>query len=225
MNDGKKHFERGMARKSDGDHEAARVELQRAVELMPECPEAWAELGWVTYALQIQLDDAATCLERAVQLDPRFGTAHLYLGVVLNRLDRRVASESHFRSALGLLDDAALGHAVFAEEFLWRNSRYGEAEEHFLAALKVDPRCTLALRHYAEMLGCHGRDIEALELFKRGLNEAPNDNRLVAAYDRFLAQIDADDRDPNECLRAAVEKDPHYVRGILSLNEGGSLKP
>jgi len=84
---------------------------------------------------------------------------------VLNRLSEPDASERHFQIALKLSDDPALVNSTFAEEFLWHNSRYGEAEDHFLSALEVAPKMVQALRDYARMLACHGRDAEAERLF------------------------------------------------------------
>jgi len=141
----------------------------------------------------------------------------MYLGIVLNRLLDPHASERHFQIALKLSDDSALVKSTYAEEFLWHNSRYGEAEEHFLSALEIDPEMVLALRDYARMLACHGRDAEAKWLFNRALEINPNDRHTRRAYDEFVGETMSEDRDPDECLQAAIEKDPAYVRGIAVL--------
>lgn len=216
------HFKRGMARKAEGQYKAAYRDLQMAVEAVPEHAEAWSELGWLTYGLELGLGEAARCLEHAIRLDPRMGMAQLYYGIVLHRQEERDAAEAHFRLALGLVDDTALAHAVFAEEFLWRNSRYGEAEDHFRAALESNPDLAIALRDYARMLACHGRDAEAKEMFSRALRVNPTDKHTNAAYDEFLSELVAEDRDPDERLRSAIDKDPRYVGGILCLQRRNS---
>lgn len=216
-NNEENHFERAMGFKRARQLEAAREALRDAVAAAPDHAEAWAELGWITYVLELGLGEAARCLERGVRLDPYDGMAHLYLGIVSNRRDQQEVSEAHFRLALGLTDDPALVHAFFAEEFLWGNGRYGEAEEHFRAALDADPDLVLALRDYARMLTCHGRDGEAMEMFQRALRADPSDERTREAYDAFLIDLVAEDRDPDDCLRAAVERDPEYIEGRLCL--------
>ena len=221
---GEENFKRGMTRKEEGHYRAAHNDLRKAVEVAPEHAEAWSELGWLTYGLGMGLDEAERCLERAIRLDPHLGMAQLYLGVVLHRQDEKEAAEARFRLALGLVEDIALVHAVFAEEFLWRNSRYGEAEQHFRAALSIDPDLVLALRDYARMLACHGRDAEAKELFSRALRADPTDMHTKEAYGEFLAELVADDRDPDECLREAIKKDPQYTCGIQCLQERSSRR-
>ncbi len=141
----------------------------------------------------------------------------MYLGIVLHRLSELHESETHFRIAIELSDDPAIVHSTFAEEFLWHNSRYGEAEEHFLAALELSPDLVLALRDYARMLTCHGRDDEAQQLFNRAIDIDPTDPHTKRAYEEFLRETTSDDRDPDEYLRAAVDKDPTYARGISVL--------
>ena len=158
------------------------------------------------------------CLERSIELDPSLSDAHMYLAIVLNRLERRDDSEAHFGTALGLTDHPALVHSVFAEEFLWHNSRYGEAEHHFKAALGNDPNCVYALRSYARMLACHGRDFEAKVHFDEALEIDPDDQHTKRSFDEFLLDLVAEDRDPDDCLRAAIAKDPNHTEGIQCLN-------
>ena len=171
--DANAHFKRGMEKASGRQYQAAHRDFQRAVEVGPDHAEAWSELGWLTYGLDLGLGEASQCLEQAIRLDPMLGMAHLYYGVVSHRQSENERAEAHFCMALGLVEQPGLAHAVYAEEFLWRNSRYGEAEEHFRAALDLDPDLVLALRDYARMLVCHGRDAESKEMFSRALRVDP----------------------------------------------------
>ena len=70
------------------------------------------------------------------------------------------------------------------------------------------------MRDYARMLTCHGRDDEAKRRFLRAIKLDEEDKYTKRAYDEFLEDINSDSRDPDECLCAAVEKDPNYVEGI-----------
>ena len=64
------------------------------------------------------------------------------------------------------------------------------------------------------MLACHGRDDEAKRLFLRAIQVDAGNRYIQRAYDEFLREIESDSRDPDECLRAAVAKDPKYAKGI-----------
>ncbi|KAA3607148.1 MAG: tetratricopeptide repeat protein [Planctomycetota bacterium] len=211
------YYENGLAAIERGCLEAAEREFRRAVETDPSHASGWSKLGWLTFGLGRDLNDARSCLERAVNLDPALGIARVYLGVVYNRLERVADSEASFLLALELGDHLALVHAVYAEEFLWRRSRYGDAEENFRAALDHDSESVLALRDYARMLACHGRDTEARRYFEKAISLDPDDRFTIKAYEEFLQEVAAEDRDPTECLQAAVDKDKNYTEGIRCL--------
>ena len=218
MNGAVTHYENGLAAKSVGEYPRAIGELQLAIEIDPHHAESHQELGWLTYGTGGELLHAREHLETAIRINPELGDAHMYLGIVLNRLSRHQESELCFRMALTLSADPALVHSTFAEEFLWHNGRYGEAEEHFLTALRLSPDSVLALLDYARMLTCHGRDSEAKRLFVRALDIDPDDSHTKRAYGEFVRETVSEARDANECLRAAIHKDPRYVEGIAILN-------
>ncbi len=211
------HFQRGLKAQAARRWELAAHEFRRTVELNPEHAKAYLELGCIIYRLEIGLDEARACLESSIRLDPSSANAQMWLAVILSRLERLGDSEAHFRMALGLTDDPAVVHSVFAEELLWHNSRYGDAERHFKAALGHDPDLVLALRDYARMLACHGRDAEAKQNFDRALEIDPDDRFTKRAYEEFLLELDDVGRNQDECLREAIAKDPNYTDGIQCL--------
>lgn len=213
------HYQQGLEARDASELTRAVCEFQLAIELNSRHAEAYLELGCATYASGASLEKARIYIETALKINPSLRYAHMYLAIVLNRLKMLDDSEAHFRIALGQSDDPALVHSTFAEEFLWHNSRYGEAEEHFMAALRHDPKCVLALRDYARMLACHGRDAEAKRLFVRALKLDPDDRYTKREYDEFLREIMSEDRNQDVCLRGAIEKDPNYTEGIMCLSK------
>ena len=212
------HYNNGLQAKSNSEYGRAIDEFRLAVDVDPDNADAHKELGWLTYGINGSLIEACNHLESALCLNAQLGDAHMYLGIVLNRLSKLGESEAHFRIALEQSEDPAIVHSTFAEDFLWHKGRYGEAEQHFLEALRLCPEMTLALRDYARMLSCHGRDDEAQNLFQRALDIDPKNRHTKRAYEEFMREKESDDRNPDECLRAAVKKDPSYVGGIAALN-------
>ena len=215
------HYQQGLEAKAKNDLDVAVYELRRAIHFDSRHAKAYQELGWLTYAKGENLRKAQDSLERSIQLDPSLSDAHMYLAIIMNRLGRTDDSEAMFKISLSLTEDFAIVHSTFAEEFLWHNSRYGEAEHHFKLALKHDPDCVLALRDYARMLACHGRDTEAKRYFEKALHLSPTDRHTKHAYDEFKRDIMADDRNPDDCLRAAIGKDPNYSEGVKYLSSRG----
>jgi tetratricopeptide (TPR) repeat protein len=110
------HYQRGLDARSANKPKKAINEFRRAVELNPQHAEAYQELGWVTYGTDGDLERAWAYLNAALDIDPSLSDAHMYLGIVLNRLGELHDSETHFRRALSLSDDPTLAHATFAEE-------------------------------------------------------------------------------------------------------------
>jgi tetratricopeptide (TPR) repeat protein len=219
LKEAEKHIEEGIEFKKAGEYQAAILEFEAAVNLEPKCAIAQMELGWLIYGYQNDLNKAQQHLIKALEVDDSLANAHMYLGIVLNRLGIKGDAEYHFKKSIMLSKDAAnsaIAHATYAEEFLWHNSIYGDAEKHFKSALAKDPDCTLAIRDYARMLACHGRNEEAKALFNKALTLDPDDEYTKNGLKLILEE---QNREPIECLRKAVKKDPNYSEGIRILGE------
>ena len=96
---------------------------------------------------------------------------------------------------------------------------FGEAEEHLRTALSIDPCCVPAIRDYARMLACHGRDREATRLFQKALSIDPRNKYTRKEMAIFTETINDKRGNPVERLRKAVKKDPNYSEGARILKE------
>jgi predicted O-linked N-acetylglucosamine transferase (SPINDLY family) len=84
-----------------GDLAAAENFLRGAIDLRPEEPRWWRDLG-VVYLGREDWPSALGALNRAVELDPSLASAHALLGGLQRRLWRFEESQSHFTRALEL---------------------------------------------------------------------------------------------------------------------------
>jgi tetratricopeptide (TPR) repeat protein len=214
-----RHLEQGKSFKSFGEYQSAIAAFENAVRLNPLDPVAYMELGLLSFGYEKDLPKAKRHLEAALDINDLLPDAHMYLGVVLNRLGEKERAENHFRKSINTSYDPALAHAVYAEEFLWHNSRFGEAEEHFKAALSIDPNCVMAMRDYARMLVCHGRDLVAALMFHKALSIDPRNKFSLKEKALFDETLNDKRRDPLERLRRAVNRDPNYSEGTRILRE------
>jgi tetratricopeptide (TPR) repeat protein len=210
------HFQRGENARAIRDFAGAIRAYQLAIQADPQHVPALIELGQTHYRLN-EFTQAHNYLERAEKVDPGSGDIHLWLGLALSRLRHLPASERHFRQAIALHPRPEVAHATFAEELLWHNGRYGEAEAHFRAALEIAPDSELALRDYARMLTLHGRYAEAIRLLAKATDLDPNCEYTRRACAELREMSQGNTGIAREELREAVARDPHYLHGKLRL--------
>ena len=103
------HFERGKLWLRGDDMVKASESFQRAADLLPRFPSAWANLGGTLGELD-RPEEALAAFERALALDPLNPQALNNVGVVRRELGRLGESESAFRQVIELIPDMAFGH-------------------------------------------------------------------------------------------------------------------
>jgi len=95
-----------------------------------------ASLG-LSYMQQGKNDVAMAKLKRALEVEPDLPEAHHYIAVLYERLGQIELAEKHYQRALRL-DGQNAGLQNNYGTFMCNQSRFADAEQHFLAALK-DP--------------------------------------------------------------------------------------
>ncbi|HEU0225052.1 MAG TPA: tetratricopeptide repeat protein [Steroidobacteraceae bacterium] len=177
-----------LERRNKESLEQAILHLQRATELDPTFAEAFAELA-VAYAgaggttssrfmsADQALEPALAAAERALQLNPELGRAHVALARVLNSLQpwskpTDLAIEQSYRRGLELEPADADVHLQFGN-FLAKRGRSEEALAHFRVALELDPLSPSVNSRLGQELMAAGRTDEGLELIRRTVELDP----------------------------------------------------
>jgi Flp pilus assembly protein TadD len=88
---------------------------RRAIELAPEMPTCWNNLG-IVHADQGRRAEAADCFRQAVSIKPDFADAWFNLGKALQSDGRREEALAQFRKAIDLQPEYA--NARMGEAFL-----------------------------------------------------------------------------------------------------------
>jgi len=152
------------------------------------------------YALKAagQLDEAISCYERAIQLDPGYAPVHMNLGVALKATGKLDQAIDCYRRAIEADPSFAQAHNNLANALKARGDLAG-AIEHFEQAARLAP--TMAEAHYnlGLLFSDHGRDDEAIAQYEEALRLAPdlyqahnNIGNLLsdrAQWDRALAHL------------------------------------
>jgi len=192
------HVQFGVFYQSNHEYVAAEKEFLRAIELRPDGPTAWDNLG-ASYLLQNKPDKAVWALNNALKYEPRaatysnLGTAYYYLH------DYARAAESYHKAAeLNRIDPTYPANAGDAYRMLGRqaqaDSSYTEGLQRAKAYLEKTPddqdkRNLLALL-YARL----DDSADALAEARRALKSNPDDVDAlfnVAVIHAVLRQDDA----------------------------------
>lgn len=146
---------------------------QKLTSMARDRPQSWCVAG-NCFSLQRQHTQAVECLERALQLDPRFAYAHALLGhelVVQDELDRAAAS---FRSALRLAPyDYRSWHGLGLVHL--KKEQLGLAELNMTKAVTINPTSRALLCTLSQVNQSLGKSAMAMELAEKALALNPED--------------------------------------------------
>jgi TolB-like protein/Tfp pilus assembly protein PilF len=193
------------------DDVAPRVEelVNRAFELEPDLPEAWASLGLLRLQLA-QYPAAEEALSRSLALDPTNEEALNWYGSVLVAQDRyrdalTTYLQAYERDPLSIPLNTNLGN------LLTTMGRHRQAESHYRRLLELQPSET-GVYHNALIQSAHARGnmSEAARWARRELARAPRN--LMALY--YLVALNTDLVRPEAArswLKIMQELDPRDI--------------
>jgi len=178
--------------------------FERSLEANPRNPKSYAGLA-AAHAQAGRLDEAEGALREELRLDPERPLAWLNLGMLRARQKRSAEAERCFRRAIRLaphLPEAGLAYADFLSDM----KRWNEATEQYDAARREWPKGFAAWPRLVSALYESGAYAEALRVCTEGLEENPDDARLLQAlaWTRATCPVDAI-RNGAEALRIATQ--------------------
>ena len=123
---------------------------QRAVELDHSLAEGHASLAWATMLYDYNFVSAEREFERAIELNPRYATAHQWFGLYLALMGRYEEGYTELKRATRLDPHPILNQSLGFVFFF--AGRYDQAIEQFEKALELDPmlaqaHCVLGLTY------------------------------------------------------------------------------
>jgi tetratricopeptide (TPR) repeat protein len=150
-----------------------------------------------------QPQEAASLLERALQINPDLPDAHFNLALTLARLGRDDEALAHYQTALRLRPNHAKAWLNLGNLHA-RAERYRDAAEAYRQALSIDPGLAAAYRNLGSALRRLDDWPEAMRVWRHGWMRRPE--HWPIALDLAMACLTAPDaalRDPAEALRLA----------------------
>ena len=198
----------GRALAKQGRFEEAAAQVYQAIDLAPELPLLYEDLGTVRLH-QGRREDAVRLFHKAIRLNPRQASAHRKLGEALAAEGRGVEADRHFESYFDR--DPVAGRVAEGADHL-RAGRADEAIAVFRDVLRGHPDNVDAMRHLAMAYWREKKkpgDAEAW--LRRATTVAPD---FVAAW-LSLGLVLLDNGKPNDAIEAyqrAVGLAPNNAR-------------
>ena len=188
-----------MARNNLGVHlmeggslDASIAQLEEAVRLKPDYPEAHNNLGNALSRVPGRLPEAITEFEATLKIDPGMAEAHANLGIAL------VKTPGGLSAGVAQLQAALRGDADNPEAFearfnlgnaLARLGRWPAAAEQYQAALNLNPESSETRVNLGGALAELGRGPEAVEQYRAALRIDPGSQAAHFDLGRALRNV------------------------------------
>src|SRR5438132_7296624 len=186
----------------------ARAALKKAIDLDDSLAQALASSGLLA-TLELDLDRAIRELERAIQLNPNYATAHHWLALPLmgvRQFDRAIveAKRAIELDPLSLICNSDLGWVYFNAR------RYDEAEAQARKTLEMDSRFTVAHYYLGETFQFKGKLTDAIAEYQKSI-ELNNDPFSFAMLGQAYARQGKTDEARKVLARLSEEAKSRYV--------------
>jgi len=165
------HYNLGVALGDAGRATAGLEELQEALRLNPNYPEAYDSIG-IILAKSGRGPEAIADYAEALRLRPRFSDAHYNLGTALGVAGRYDEAVAEFRAALRIQPEFAEAEDNLGEA-LARMGQFGEALPHFAKAVALKPEEAKFYFDWAAALQGAGQAAEAIARYEEALRLKP----------------------------------------------------
>ena len=140
----------------------------RALELDETLPEAHASLAWTLFIYEWDWAGAAREFRRAIELDPRYASAHQWYAFVLvaqGRMDEALV-EGHTAAEL---DPASVSIRRSVGWLYYYARRYDDARRHLMRAVEMNPTAPETYRVLGLSLAVQGELDEAERVLREAL--------------------------------------------------------
>jgi eukaryotic-like serine/threonine-protein kinase len=167
--------------------ERAKAEARKAIALDETLAEAHTSLGWVTFIYDWDWTAAERQFRRAVELNPRYSTAHQWYSWFLAAMGRFEESLEHGRTAAEL-DPASVSIRRSMGWLQYYARQHDGALDNLRRGLAMDPTAAETHRLLGLVYLQQGSLDEAAAAFKEALANSPNDSLALAGLGHVAAR-------------------------------------
>src|SRR5262249_40629106 len=215
-------LERSLERYTQGDRVGAIADLARAVEAEPRFPDLRARLAGL-FAEAGRHEEAADELTRALEINPRYLEARVRRGISYLAMGLAHQAREDFEEALSARPDYP-DLLYFRAAALFQAGDATCAAQTLARALQKNPRFARARRLLSLCWVALGRDVEALEQFRKSLGESREAPRAWMDMAWLALRMGDAERAAKDLEKARTRlpefPDIHYGLGVAHLASG-----
>ena len=183
----------------------AELALREAIELDPNIPFLWGNLGFVLQQLG-QLDEAERAVRKSIELNSKLARPWYGLGSILTKQKRVKEAEQAFRNAIEL--DPRYPCAWHGLGYLLGSlKRYDEAEQACRKAIEIDPAHAGAWGDLGTVFVALGRLKDAEQSFRKATELDPRHDMAWANLGTVLRQLERYD-EAKRAYQTAIDLNP-----------------
>ena len=152
-------------------HEAyqrAKDYARKALALDESVPTAHASLAWALFIYDWQWDEAEREFRRAIELNPRYASAHQWFAFLLAARGQHDAALVEGHTALEL-DPASVSIRRAVGWLYYYARRFDQAREHLARAIEMNPTAVESYRMLGSTLALQGDGAEAERVLREAL--------------------------------------------------------
>ncbi len=180
------HSNLGSVLMQEGRSAPAMAQLESALQLNPDLPEAHNNVGLLLSDIPGQAANSEKEYREALKLRPNYAEAHNDLGSLLSEDPKRVPEAiAEYNEALRISPDYAQAHNNLGSAYAGLG-RQQEAIDEFQTALQLDPNLAEAHANLGvALMKIPGRMQEAVSHFQTALQIRPNMQRVSEILDQI----------------------------------------
>ena len=212
-----KHCASAMESIRRGDYETAGRLFGRAVEIFPDFPEAWNDLGNTHKLLNRRPARAAECYQKAIELRPDYAQAHYNLGNLHQQLPGQAAKAAAcFEKAIRCQPGHAESHNNLGNAYV-DLGRLDEAVRCYRTAMRLKPDFAESFHNLGNLLAARSDETElAIDCCQKALRLKPDYTEALVVLLDLMART---------CRWSGLEELKGRLRDLTRLEMERGLKP
>ncbi|HWC75728.1 MAG TPA: protein kinase [Gemmatimonadales bacterium] len=147
----------------------AKEYARKALTLDESLPSAHASLAWALFIYDWQWDEAEREFRRAIELNPRYASAHQWFAFLLAARGQFDAALLEAHTAIELDPASVSGRRALGWVYYYAR-RYDHAREHLSRAIEMNPMAVESARMLGSTLALQGQTADAERVLREALS-------------------------------------------------------
>ncbi|HEY7194738.1 MAG TPA: tetratricopeptide repeat protein, partial [Gemmatimonadales bacterium] len=191
----------------------AKEYARKALALDESLPSAHASLAWALFIYDWQWEEAAREFRRAIELNPRYASAHQWFSFLLAARGQFDAALVEGHTALEL-DPASVSIRRAVGWVYFYARRYAQAREHLSRAIEMNPMAVESYRMLGSTLAFQDENAEAERIFREALTLPGSGSYSIAMLGWLLARTGRRDEASQLLQQLEAARERGYVSPV-----------